>query len=283
MTSRPEQGPNLKTMQSSLFQLSSDGKKQLIPSHQERFLFEGEMYLCIHVFSNAAGKKMTEVYFWTGDDVPASTVQEVEIFAQREAKSSGGKLVKIRQGKETVGLFQALGGTLIIRRGSSNKYDSLAPHVLCSRKYFGMIAFDEMDYSLQSLCSGFPYLISTPSGKSYLWKGRGSGVDELGCAKLIGSNTGLTGEIEEIEDGKEPASFLQIFGPSAKMPKSADHWRLKPNYNKYSGRLFCADSASASKAQVSSHPSIKAFADSSRSLKSAHSVNPISYHPTYIF
>ncbi len=53
---------------------------------------------------------------------------------------------------------------------------------------------------------------------------------------------GLAGEIEEIEDGNEPASFLQIFGNSSQIPKSAEHWRMKPNYNKYCTRLFCADS-----------------------------------------
>jgi hypothetical protein len=85
-------------------------------------------------------------------------------------------------------------------------------------------------------------LILTQSGKSYLWKGKGSSIDELSCARLIGMDFGLTGEIEEVEDGNEPASFLQTFGSGTAIPKSADHWRMKPNYNKYCGRLFCANS-----------------------------------------
>jgi hypothetical protein len=254
LSERPEQSTNIKTLRSSLYQLSSDGKKQLVPNHQERILFEGNLYLCSHTFGNAAGKKVTEVYYWIGDDVPNEVAKEVEIFAQREAKSSGGKLVTIRQGKETPELFHALGGIIIVRRGSSNKYDSLAPHILCGRKHFGQIAFDEVDFSPTSLCSGFPYLISTQSGKSYLWKGRGSGIDELSCARLIGMDFGLTGEVEEVEDGNEPPSFLQTFGNGATKPKSADHWKLKPNYNKYLGRLFRVDSTT--KEQVSSHPSI---------------------------
>jgi hypothetical protein len=235
-------------LRSQLFQLSGDGKEQLVSNHQERILFEETMYICPHTFGNNAGKKTTEVYFWAGDNVPDSIVNKAERFAQREAKNSGGKLIKIRQGKETPGFFQALGGIIIIRRGSSNKYDSLAPHILCGRRYFGQIAFDEVDYSPASLCSGFPYLISTESGKSFLWKGKGSGIDELSCARLVGMDFGLTGEIEEVEDGNEPASFLQIFGSGARIPKSADHWRLKPNYDKYCGRLFCADSTA--RAQV---------------------------------
>jgi hypothetical protein len=251
LSERPEQSTNIKTLRSSLYQLSSDGKKQLVPNHQERILFEGNLYLCSHTFGNAAGKKVTEAYYWIGDDVPTEVAKEVEIFAQREAKSAGGKLVTIRQGKETPEFFHALGGIIIVRRGSSNKYDSLAPHILCGRKHFGQIAFDEVDFSPTSLCSGFPYLISTQSGKSYLWKGRGSGIDELSCARLIGMDFGLTGEVEEVEDGNEPQSFLQTFGNGATKPKSADHWKLKPNYNKYLGRLFHVDSTT--KEQVCYH------------------------------
>lgn len=258
LSARQERGTDIKTLRSSLYLLSGDGKKQLVPTHHERLLFEGNMYICVHAFGNAAGKKVTEVYFWFGDEVPTSTVQGADIFAQREAKAAGGTLVKIQQGKETPEFFQALGGILIIRRGLSNKYDSLAPHILCGRKHHGQIAFDEVDFTPASLCSGFPYLISTQSGKSYLWKGKGSGIDELSCARLIGMDMGLTGDIEEVEDGNEPASFLTIFGVGAKAPKSADHWRLKPNYNKYCGRLFRAESSA--KSQVGGVPKIFSFA-----------------------
>jgi hypothetical protein len=252
LTSRPNQGHNIKTLRSALYQLAPDGKKQQVPSHQERILFEDNLYLCFHTFSNADGKKVTEVYYWLGDGVLNKIVKEAEIFAQKEARNAGGKLVTIRQGKETPEFFHALGGIIIIRRGSANRYDSLAPHVLCCRKHLGQIVFDEVDFLPSSLCSGFPYLISTQSGKSYLWKGNGSGIEELSCARLIGMDFGLTGEIEEVDDGKEPASFLQIFVGKAHdtaIAKSADHWRLKPNYTKYATRLF--RSHSAVKEQVS--------------------------------
>jgi len=242
LATRPPQGENIKTLRSSLYQLSSDGKKQMVPSHQERILFEGNLYLCIHTYGDATGKKVTEVYFWQGDDVPRKTVDQVKVFAQKEAKAAGGRFVAIAQGKETPEFFSALGGIIIIRRGSSNKYDSLAPHILCCRKYFGQIVFDEVDFSPASLCSGFPYLISTRTGNSYLWKGKGSGIEELSCARLIGMDFGLTGEVEEVDDGNETPAFLKAFDDAA-IPKSADHWRMKPNYSKYCTRLYRADSS----------------------------------------
>jgi hypothetical protein len=253
LSSKAEQPVKIKTLRAQLFQISGDGKKQQVPSHQERLLFQSNMYICPHTFGTLTGKKIVEVYFWAGEDVSESSIDDAGLFAQREARNAGGKLVKMRQGKETPQFIEALGGIMIIRRGSSNKYDSLAPHILCGRRYASQIVFDEVDFSPLSLCSGFPYLISTQSGKCYLWKGKGSDIDELSCARLIGMDFGITGEIEEIEDGYEPDSFLNIFGNETAVLKSADHWRLKPNYQKYSARLFRADSSIKSKVR---HPSL---------------------------
>jgi hypothetical protein len=249
---RPTAGSRVKTQQAQLYQVSGDGKKQPVAAHNERVLFEREMYLCPHTFTNEAGKKVTEVYFWAGDEVSESAVQDAQVFLQREARSFGGKLVKLTQGKETPEFIQALGGIVIVRRGSSNKYDSLAPNMLCGRRYHGQIAFDEVDFSPSSLCSGFPYLI-TQQGKCFLWKGKGSDVDELSCARLIGMDLALMGELEEVEDGNEPDRFWRIFDGGSRLG-SADHWRLKPNYDKYCGRLFKSDAADRKQVSLQ-HPS----------------------------
>ncbi|KAK0645856.1 hypothetical protein B0T16DRAFT_412071 [Cercophora newfieldiana] len=241
LSRRPRGFAKVQTQRAQLFQFSGDGKKVPVPTHNERVLFEREMYLCPHSFVNNAGKKINEVYFWVGDEVPQSVAEDAQLFAQREARAFGGQLVKLVQGKETCEFLQALGGIVIVRRGSSNKYDSLASNMLCGRRYLGQIAFDEVDFSPSSLCSGFPYLI-TQQGKCYLWKGKGSDVEELGCARLIGMDLALMGELLEVEEGREPASFWEIFDGGSRA-HSADHWRLKPNYDRYCGRLFCSNSA----------------------------------------
>ncbi|KAK6843230.1 gelsolin [Apiospora arundinis] len=236
--------PQIRTLDTQLFQLSADGKKVAVRAGHERHLFEGEMYLCSHTFNNENGKKTSEVYFWAGCEVPGPIVEDASIFVSREARSIGGNLIKFRQGKEMPEFLAALGGIVITQRGSSMKYDSLAPRILCGRRYMGQIVFDEMDFVPVSLCSGFPYLITT-SGRCYLWKGKGSGVDELSCARLVGMEYALSGELEEIDDGHEPDNFWGLFeaGTAAKAG-SADHWRLKPNYEKYCSRLFMSDAAS---------------------------------------
>ncbi|KAI0477023.1 hypothetical protein F4859DRAFT_71174 [Xylaria cf. heliscus] len=234
--------PRIRTLSAQLFQLSADGKKQPVPAHHERTLFEHEMYICAHSFNNEASRKMVEVYFWVGDEVPSSMIEDAGVFVTREARAFGGPLIKVKQGKETPEFLQALGGIVITQRGSGNKYDSLAPHMLCGRRYHGHVVFDEVDFTSSALCSGFPYII-TRAGKCYLWKGKGSSVDELGCARLIGMDYALTGELEEVEEGSEPAAFWDIFGGTSRFG-SADHWRLKPNYDRYSSRLFLSDAAS---------------------------------------
>lgn len=107
----------------------------------------------------------------------------------------------------------------------------------------GQISFDEVDFSPASLCSGYPFIISAKFGKLYLWQGKGSTADELGCARLIGMDIGLTGEIEEVTEGQEPSGFFDAFPDRSPRPayQSSDKWRLKPNHNRYCCRLFRVD------------------------------------------
>ena len=242
-------GPGkIKTLRKQIFEVAGDGKFLPVPSHQEHILFEESLYLCTHVFGNATGTRTTEVYLWHGDAVPTSAVEDAQIFCRRTARENNGKLLLLKQGKETANFFQALGGIVITRRGSSGKASSPsgppAAYMLCGRCHVGQIAFDEVDYNPASLCKGFPYIICTRSNKIFIWKGAGSGADELGCAKLIGMDVSLTGEIEEVEDGREPASFWEAFPGGRQGVAEGDatrHWQLKASCEKYATRLFSID------------------------------------------
>lgn len=238
----------IKTLRKQISEIIDNGKIVPVPSHQEHVLFEDSLYLCTHVFGTPAGQRTTEVYLWCGDGASSSAVEDAQLFAKKVAKDHNGKLILLKQGKETSNFFQALGGIVIIRRGSSTRADpssgSAATYMLCGRQHVGQIAFDEVEFHPSSLCSGFPYIISARFGKLYLWKGSGAGADELGCARLIGMDLGLTGEIEEIEEGKEPAEFWSSFSDSR--PRSppnaiAHFWHLKPSCEKYANRLFSID------------------------------------------
>ena len=227
----------IKTLRKEIWELTGDGKKVSIPPQQEHILFESSMYLCTHVFGSPSGKRTTEVYLWRGDDVPASALEDAQLFCRNAAKDAGGKLILLTQGKESSNFFEALGGIVITRRGASSNASS-ATYMLCGRRHLGQMAFDEVDFSAESLCSGFPFIIAATGGSLYLWKGKGSNADELGCARLIGMDLGLTGEIEEIDEGAEPAIFWKDLRTQNKFVPPESSYYLKGSLEKYNTRLF---------------------------------------------
>lgn len=231
--------PKMKTAKWHIWELTGDGKRQELPVNQEYILFEGSMYICVHVFETNGGSSV-EVYLWTGDDVGEAALEDAQLFARKIAREHSCKLELIRQGKEPARFIQALGGIIITRRGSSSRSQSSALYMLCGRKHLGQVAFDEVDYSPRNLCSGFSFVISAPFGKLYMWKGQGSGPVETGAARLISMDLGLTGEFEEVTESEEPESFFDIFGGSREVAASpsSDHWHLKPKYDHYRTRLL---------------------------------------------
>lgn len=234
--------PKIRTVKRHLWELTGDGKRQELPINQEYVLYEGSMYLCVHQFE-AQESSSTEVYLWCGDDVPEAALEDAQLFARRVGRENGCKLAMVRQGKEPVRFIQALGGIIITRRGFSSRSNSSALYMLCGRKHMGQMAFDEVDYSLRNLCSGFPFVISAPFGKLYLWKGRGSGPEETGAARLISMDLGLTGEFEECDEGEEPEWFFEDFaGAREGNPLlTSDYWELKPKYDHFRTRLLRVD------------------------------------------
>ncbi|EXJ55444.1 hypothetical protein A1O7_08371 [Cladophialophora yegresii CBS 114405] len=191
-----------KTLSNQIWEVSGDGKKTPMPPQQEHILFEDCLYLCVHSMQLPSGSKLSEVYLWCGDEVPEAAVEDAQLFCRKVARENSAKLEVIKQGKESSEFFQALGGIVIVRRNKSS-----ALYMVCGRRHLGHVAFDEVDLSADSLCTGLPFLISAKFGKLYLWKGRGSNPEDVGCARLIGMDLGLTGEIEEVSEGEEPASF----------------------------------------------------------------------------
>lgn len=236
----------IETVRSQMREIDENGNLISLPSGREHVLFEESMYVCVHEFSTAKAGHTTEVYFWSGND---AAVADALLIARNIAKANTGKLITVKQGKEPPAFFQALGGIVITFRGSKiEKRDSTGlpdRFILCGRKHLGHVAFDEVDFARASFCSGFPFLVSD-NKKIYLWRGAGSSAEELGCARLIAMDIGLSPNIEEIAEGEEPASFLSLFpansGSMARspgIPPSATHWRLKASLgDKYRTRLF---------------------------------------------
>ncbi|THC89734.1 hypothetical protein EYZ11_010824 [Aspergillus tanneri] len=241
LESKPD-NQKIRTLKKQMWEITGDGKRQDLPVHQEYILYEGSMYLCVHLFE-ADGSIRSETYLWCGDDVSDSAIDDAQAFSRKVARENGCKLEIIKQGKETSRFIQALGGILITRRGSSSRSSSSAIFMLCGRKHLGQMVFDEVDFSRRNLCTGYPFVISAMFGKLYLWKGKGSTAEEIGAARLIGMDLGLTGEFEEVGEGEEPESFFEVFPPYAETGDYMDahYWRLKPNHDHFRLRLLRVD------------------------------------------
>ena len=249
LTSRVGQLDKTKTLKNQIWQISASGKLKTLPNNQEHVLYEDDMYLCTHHFELINGARTTAVYLWaSAEGFGSAAFEDAQLFAKKVAKEHNGKLITIKQGREPANFFQALGGIVVTRRGSVDRPQTNS-FMLCGRKYLGQIAFDEIDLSPANLCSGFPYIVCASDGTAYLWRGKGSSVDEIGCARLIGMDVGSQPSIIEIDEGKETRGFLAAFGASSSTPvrSSADYWQQKSNYAKYATRLFCVNHSSAAK------------------------------------
>ncbi|KAJ4373212.1 hypothetical protein N0V83_003505 [Neocucurbitaria cava] len=232
----------IRTLRKQIHEVTGDGKLSPIPMQEEHVLFQESMYLCTHVYGDSKGARHTDVYLWAGNGIAEPTLEDAQLFAKNHAKQNQGRLLIIRQGQEPPNFFEALGGIVITRRGAK---PASKEFMLCGRRYLGHLAFDEVDFSLKSLCSAFPYLVSTSAGKVYLWKGRGCSAEELSGARLMGMDLAPTGDFSEIDEGAEPQDFVQqTFPPPSiptkgpAIPRSADHWRYKSTSDKYRARLF---------------------------------------------
>ncbi|KAK4997738.1 hypothetical protein LTR66_002903 [Elasticomyces elasticus] len=249
LDARPADAGAIKTLRTHIQEITGDGKMNTLPNQEEHILYENSMYICTHVYGSASSPRTTEVFLWAGIGASEVSVEDAQLFAKRVAKDAGAgsrndtKLQIVRQGHEPALFFAALGGIVITRRGS--RADSSKPYIVCVRRHLGHIAIDEVDLSLDSLCSGFPYIVVKPitiqETKLYLWKGAGCGAEELGSARLIGMDLNPTGETIEIDENAEPQHFLDIFRdrPVEKTPTLAGYWHKKAVRNKeYNLRLF---------------------------------------------
>lgn len=233
LTSQNKPVEKTKTLSMQIWEVNGDGKRTPMPPQQEHILFEECMYLCVHTMQPPAGGRKPETYLWCGDEVPEAAVEDAQLFCRKIARDNGAKLEVVKQGKESSEFFQALGGIVIIRKSKSS-----ALYMLCGRRHLGHVAFDEVDFTASNLFSGFPFLISAKFGKLYLWKGAGSNPEDVGCARLIGMDLGLTGEIEEISEGAEPAGFWESFHSRPQKPSISDTRTGVEHSKDHSSRLY---------------------------------------------
>lgn len=245
ISSEPHQERIFKTIRKTVQLVSNEGVLRQLPQHQECTFFDESVYVFTHAYSIGNGPKKAEIFLWVGSASSQAAVDQAQNAAKKLAKTEGNAYIAtVRHGFEPSGFLQALGGILITRRGSQE--GAAKQWMLCGRQHLGQITFDEVDFGTSSLCSGFAYLISYPvtlqETKLYLWKGSAASPEEISAARLAAMDLSETGEIIEVDDRAEFASFLKIFGhgtTKASFPPPSPFWHAKAQApSRFSTRLF---------------------------------------------
>ncbi|KAK6539993.1 hypothetical protein TWF694_008826 [Orbilia ellipsospora] len=249
LESKPKQNSEpVQTLKKQVWEITGiNGKKDPVPIGQEHILYEDGLYMCLHSYMESSGMMSSEVFLWSGDRVSLGTVEEAQLSARRLAREYDGRLIVTQQGKETPRFIEALGGIIITRRGSRARIQQDIPFMLCCRKVLGGIALDEVDIHFTHLCSGFPYIISTPD-RLYLWKGKGSSTEELRAARVASFDLANDNEVKQIDEDKEPELFIEMMGGEPGGQTQPQYWSLKPQHMQYSTRVFLIDHEAPSSA-----------------------------------
>ncbi|KAF3926944.1 hypothetical protein ABW20_dc0107185 [Dactylellina cionopaga] len=239
LESKPKQNAEpVQTLKKQVWEITGiNGKKDPVPVGQEHILYEDGLYMCLHSYMEGNGLMASEVFLWSGDRVSLGTVEEAQLSARRLAREYDGRMIVTQQGKETPRFIEALGGVIITRRGSRARIQQDIPYMLCCRKVWGGIAFDEVDIHFTNLYSGYPYIISTPD-RLYLWKGKGSSTEELRAARVASFDLANDNEVKQIDEDKEPEFFVEMMGGEASDQKQAQYWSLKPQHPQYAIRAI---------------------------------------------
>ena len=241
-----------RTLRKSVHVITSGGPLKQLPAQEEYTFFDEDVYICVHMYTVADSAKKAEVFVWAGDAATNTAIEQAQIDAKKLAKENGNAPINtMRQGLEPPGFLQALGGILITRRGSRDR--AWKQYMLRGRKHHGQLVFDEVDFSVDGLCSGFAYLISFPvtlqKTKVYLWKGSACSPEEVSGGRLAAMGSIDNVDVIEVDDGAEFASFLKIFGPGvtkASIPKPAPLWQQKALApSKFTTRLYRLQQAEA--------------------------------------
>ncbi|KXL45658.1 hypothetical protein M433DRAFT_63605 [Acidomyces richmondensis BFW] len=238
------QNPPVRTVRKSVYEILPDGSKRASSQQEEYTFFDETVYVCSHCYSVEAAKK-SDIFIWKGESSSEAAAEQAQIIAKRMSKEVGTATLSIvEQGYECPPFLQAIGGIFVTRRGS--RLNASKQYMLCGRKHLGHIAFDEVDFKVASLCPGFVYLISYPvtlqQTKLFLWKGSACSAEEISAARLAAMDLNEAGEIIEVDNGAEFASFLKIFGdgmPRTNIPRASPFWQQKAQApNLFETRLF---------------------------------------------
>ncbi|KAL6095019.1 uncharacterized protein ACO6RY_16302 [Pungitius sinensis] len=199
--------------------------------------------------AGAPGRERTACFFWQGSqssisEKGTSALMTVELGSHR------GSQVLVSEGKEPPCFLQLFQGGLIIHKGSREDYASKTAgwRLFCVRGEeeveASLVEVDCQHASLRSRAS--LVLLNAQKGLLFLWHGckAHAGARQVArraadrvtqrCPSEVGLSSSV--EVEEVEEGSEPAEFQEALGPQDK--KAYDCMLQDPGKYNFTPRLF---------------------------------------------
>nr|XP_029134943.1 LOW QUALITY PROTEIN: supervillin-like [Labrus bergylta] len=201
--------------------------------------------------AGAPGRERTACFFWQGrhssvSEKGTSALMTVELGSHR------GSQVLVTEGKEPPCFLQLFQGGLVIHKGSredsANNTDGW--RLFCVRGEAeveaSLVEVDCQRASLRSRAS--LVLLNAQKSRLYLWHGckahasarqvakRAADKVTQRCPSELGLSSASSLEVEEVEEGSEPAEFTKALGPQHK--KAYDCMLQDPGKYNYTPRLF---------------------------------------------
>jgi len=205
--------------------LSISGNSATTLTTDAHIFYEAETVAVIHrAKSKSSGLVVTKVWNWRGrkrdkDDGSERKLQEL-------AKRFNTDIEICEQNREPQELLHILGGTLAVRQGLRSLWSAENTTMHTIRAGLDATFIDEVDLSVNNLCSGFSFCISVLDCL-WVWHGRGSSDMEraaaLGYSKTLTSGTQKS--IQEVNEGEEDEMFWMFLGEDDYA--NADYWKWK--------------------------------------------------------
>ncbi|KAK2463183.1 hypothetical protein APHAL10511_004838 [Amanita phalloides] len=216
--------PRIQTI--SIEVLNIIGATATLISHHANIFYDTEILGVVHRFKSEIGNLVsTTLWIWRGKQSRVNDKEERKI--QKLARRYGTNVVMINQCSEPPQLVYLLGGQLAIRQGSRSRWASENTMMHLVRQHNGVIYIDELDLSVNNLCSAFSYCISMLNS-IYVWYGCGSTEVERQAALRYAQDFTPDGqrptELSEGESDGDHTFWMMLGGQDY---AKADYWKWR--------------------------------------------------------
>lgn len=226
--SGPATKNSAKTISVDVLSVRPDGSAHLLPEMDAPVLYETETLVIMHRCKDTAtGLMRHEVFVRAGRYSPvlssqaSSEASKVQMLASRVNAAP----IDARQGRESIYLVKLLGGTIVTREGTRDRFEASNTHMYAVRGIQGAFFVDQCDLVTSKLCSAQSFVISVISDV-FVWHGKGALKSVRAAASKFARSLrdpSLESSLTEYDEGQEDELFWACFEQDTDYASSFHH------------------------------------------------------------